>query len=330
MVADETYELALPLLHDETLDDDDKTEKLEELLRDKTTLTGKSLENAVLDCLWRFREAGSTSNSPPPSRHTVIRRPSPAPWQVGRALTPVSPSPRLVSSPSGFGIVPPGLSRAKSSNASPFSSPRPSPRLAHPTPPIPHSPSWSGYPPSERASPAPDLYGDLGTDAVDWLFSEDAEGAHLMAAGESGLNGAAAEWIQPQTVDMSPYDMLRSILHDDRPDEELQSALESNGYDLSATVLALMGDAALEQHPTSAPEPDRTLVVGRALAPAFRPSTPAGQSKSNIICKYYLSTGHCARADCRFSHDTTKTLCKCVAHAVLRAHACTYRAPDTS
>jgi hypothetical protein len=125
------------------------------------------------------------------------------------------------------------------------------------------------------------------------------------------LNAAAAEWVQPQTVDMGPYDMLRSILRDDRPDEEIEQALEANGYDLSAALIMLMGAQALDgQHvPTAIHEP-ATFQVGKSMSPAFRPATPAGQAKSNIICKYFLSSGHCARADCRFSHDTTKTLCK--------------------
>jgi hypothetical protein len=125
------------------------------------------------------------------------------------------------------------------------------------------------------------------------------------------LNGAAAEWIQPQTVDMGPYDMLRSILRDDRPDEEIEQALEANAYDLSAALITLMGAQALDaQHVPAAVQEPAIFQVGKSMSPAFRPATPAGQIKSNIICKYFLSSGHCARADCRFSHDTTKTLCK--------------------
>jgi hypothetical protein len=128
--------------------------------------------------------------------------------------------------------------------------------------------------------------------------------------GDNMLNGGAAEFIQP-SMDMGPYDMLRSILRDDRPDEEIEKALEANGYDLSAALLALMGNQAFEsqQVPTSVAETN-TYLVGKSMSPAFRPATPAGQAKSNIVCKYFLSTGHCARADCRFSHDTSKTLCK--------------------
>lgn len=312
MVADEVYDLCLPVLQDDTLEDDDKTDRLEELLRKETSLTGKSLENAVLDCLWRFRDAGNSSSSPPPSRHTIIRRASPAPWQVGRAPTPVNSSPRTIHPPPGFGIAPPGFSRAKSSNASPFTSPRPSPRLAFSSPHIPHSPSLSAYQPSETTSPAPDIYGDLGSDAVDWLINDDSGSTESSSFTDGVLNGAAAEWIQPQIMDMSPYDMLRSILRDDRPDEEIEKALESNGYDLSATIIALMGSQGFDtqQVQTTLAESDRTFVVGKSMSPAFRPATPANQAKSNIVCKYFLSSGHCARADCRFSHDTSRTLCK--------------------
>ncbi|KAF2118456.1 hypothetical protein BDV96DRAFT_643701 [Lophiotrema nucula] len=310
MVADEVFEVALPVLRDDSIEEDDKTDRLEEVLRKHTGLSGKSLENVVLDCLWRFRDAnsGNTTGSPPPSRHTVIRSRSPAPWQQ-RVPTPVQHSPRTINPPPGFGIAPPGFTRAKSSNASPFTSPRPSPRLAFSSPYIPHSPSLSAYQFSEGASPSADIYGDLGSDTVDWLVNDD--GSSDTSFMENGtLNGAAAEWVQPQTVDMGPYDMLRSILRDDRSDEELEKVLEANGYDLSAALLALMGTQAFESQQVQAVPDPTTYLVGKSMSPAFRPATPAGQQKSNIVCKYFLSTGHCARADCRFSHDTSKTLCK--------------------
>lgn len=312
MIADSLFEACLPILQDDTLDEDDRTDKLEELVRKETGFTGKSLENVILDCLWRFRDAGNASASPPPSRHTIIRRPSPAPWQTNRAPTPVQHSPRTIQPPPGFGIAPPAFTRAKSSTASPFTSPRPSPRLAFSTPHIPHSPSLSAYQFSESSPIAQDIYGDLGSDSVDWLVNDDSgstESSSLM--GDGMLNGAAAEWVQPQTMDMGPYDMLRSILRDDRPDDEIEKALEANGYDLTAALLALMGSQAFDGQQISTPmtEPS-TYLVGKSLSPAFRPATPAGQQKSNIVCKYFLSTGHCARADCRFSHDTSKTLCK--------------------
>lgn len=279
-------------------------------MRKETGLTGKSLENIVLDCLWRYRDAGSSSSSPPPSRHTIIRRPSPAPWQANRAPTPVNNSPRMINPPPGFGIAPPSFIRTKSSTASPFTSPRPSPRLAFSSPHIPHSPSLSAYQFSEGTSPNAELYGDLDTHSVDWLVNDDSGSTESSLLGDGTLNGGAAEWVQPQTMDMGPYDMLRSILRDDRSDEELEKVLEANGFDLSAALLALMGQQLEGQQLTTAAPEQAGYIIGKSMSPAFRPSTPSGQQKSNIVCKYFLSTGHCARADCRFSHDTSKTLCK--------------------
>lgn len=309
MIPDAAYELCLPILQDESLDDDDKTDKLEETLRKDTSLTGKALENAVLDALWRHRNSTSkASTSPPPTRHTVLRRPSPAPWQIARTSTPLGSSPRIAPPP-GFGIAPPGFMRTKSSTGSPFTSPRPSPRLAFSTPHIPHSPSLSAYQFSETSN-TPDVYGDLSSDSVDWLVNDDNISESSSVPGETSLNGAAAEWIQPYTMEMSPYDMLRSVLRDEKSNEELEKALEANEYDLSATIMALMGQQGNGGSSTPFSESERTFTVGKSMSPAFRPATPVGQAKSNILCKYWLSSGHCARADCRFSHDPSKTLCK--------------------
>jgi len=174
MVSDNTYELCLPILQDATLEDEDKTDKLEELLKKETTLTGGSLDNAILDILWRFREGPTSASSPPPLRHTVLRRPSPAPWQIPRgAASPASSSPRLgVTSLASSGI-PPSFSRGKSSTASPFTSPRPSPRLAFSSPAIPHSPSLNAYEFPTDTSPTQDIYGDYGSDNVDWIVNDD-------------------------------------------------------------------------------------------------------------------------------------------------------------
>ncbi len=153
------------------------------------------------------------------------------------------------------------------------------------------------------------LYGDLDSQSVDWLVNEEAGSPDSSLLGEGTLNGAAAEWVQPQTMDMGPYDMLRSILRDDRSDEEIERVLEANGFDLSAALLALMGQQ-VETRPIPVATPERTgYIIGKSMSPPYRSSTPS-QQKTNIVCKYFLSTGHCARADCRFSHDTSRTLCK--------------------
>ena len=180
MVSEKIYNMCLPVLQDEGIAEEDKTDQIEELLRKNVSLTGKALEDAVLGVLWQHKFSDGSTTSPPPVRPAVIRRPSPAPWQIQRASTPgASSSPRSTSAtihpPPGFGIAPPSFKRAISSTASPspFGSPKPSPRLAYATPTIPHSPSLSAYEFSEP-SPTVDTYGDLGSDNVDWLVNDDA------------------------------------------------------------------------------------------------------------------------------------------------------------
>lgn len=307
-ISDEVYELCLPVLKDESLDDEDKTEKMEEVLRKDTALNGKALENAILDAMWRWRSAKDGMASPPPARHTIVRKSSPAPWQLNRTPTPSGSSPRI-GPPPGFGVAPPAFARAKSSSAiSPFTSPRPSPRLAVATPHIPHSPSLNAYEFSSQASPNTDEYGDYGSDTVDWLVNDDAAStASSSMMNEGSLNGAAAEWV-PDNMDM--YDLLRSIIREERSNEELERILEANSYDLSSTVSALMEGSGFPSHATPSSEVDRTYLVGKSMTPTYRPTTPLGQAKTPVMCKYWLQTGHCARADCRFSHDPSKTLCK--------------------
>ncbi|KAK2056494.1 smr domain-containing protein [Colletotrichum caudatum] len=314
MVSDEHYEICLPILQDATLEDEDKTDKLEDLLRSQTTLNGSSLDNAILDVLWRYRDGGGAAASPPPIRQTILRRPSPASWR-GNA-TPLSGSPRLGVSPlAPPGFVPsftPSFTRTKSSAASPFSSPRPSPRLAFATPAIPHSPNLNAYEFASDKSPSHETFGDYQTENVEWLVADDAISITSSLGTSSGLNAAAPEFssMSSQQADMSPYDMLRSILGQTRTDEEIEAALAVHGYDLSATIVSIMESQAQENgYSSPQPEENNISLIGKALAAESRPTTPAGQ-RSGVICKFYMSTGQCLRADCRFSHDLSNHLCK--------------------
>jgi hypothetical protein len=315
MVSDATYEICLPILQDTTIEDEEKTDKLEELLKKETTLGGISLENAVLDVLWRYREGSQNATSPPPMRHTVLRRPSPAPWQIPRGgTTPVSSSPRLGASPlAPPGFIPQSFSRTKSSTASPFTSPRPSPRLAFSSPVIPHSPSLNAYEFPTDTSPTQEIYGDYGSDNVDWLVNDDGgSNTSSSVGGSSGLNAAAAEYIQPQQTDMSPYDMLRSILGPSKSDDEIEAALAVHGYDLSATIMAFMDGQTGDGSVTRAQSTEAAaILIGKSMTPDVpRPITPAGQQRSGVVCRFWLSTGQCLRADCRFSHDLSNHICK--------------------
>ncbi len=320
MVSDTIYELCLPILQDGSLEEEDKTEKVEELLRKQTALVGPTLEDAILNVLWRYRDSMAPATSSPPVRHTVIRRSSPAPWQTPRTGTPLaSPKPTGVSPvpPPGLGFAAPAFTRAKSSTASPFTSPRPSPRLALASP-IPHSPNLNAYEFSD-SGPTPEIYGDFGSDTVDWLVNDDtasnASSAGGRYSGESGLSGAAAAWVQPQQIDMSSYDMLRSVLGDEKSDEEIEKALEMNGYDLSATIMTLMDGQYMgaQQVQTAMADQNGKILVGKSMQTNNPISgTSPEQRRSGVVCRFWLQDGQCFRADCRYTHDLSNHICKYV------------------
>ncbi|KAK2747327.1 hypothetical protein FQN57_002225 [Myotisia sp. PD_48] len=305
MFSEETFELCLRILEAEDEGEEEKVEKLEAFLRERESLTDGALENAVLDVLWRHRNSTLPETSPPPLRHTVIRRPSPAPWQMGRSSTPLSSPSNSGSSPvttTWFPVPRGGFPRApRSLTASPFTSPRPSPRLAL-VQPIPHSPNLNSYSFSDR-TPAPDIYGDYGSDAVDWLVNEDARST----TSSTGLSAAAPEWIAPP--DMGPYDILRSVLGEQKTNEEIELALETNGYDLGATIASLTEQRETDSSPSSNNNSQLLAEKSAAIDPT-RPLTPSNPARSPIVCKYWLSTGQCLRADCRFSHDLSGHVCK--------------------
>ncbi|KAF5020560.1 hypothetical protein F66182_7424 [Fusarium sp. NRRL 66182] len=290
MVSDEHFELCLPILQDQTLEDEDKTDRLEELFRKETNLTGTSLDNAILDALWRYREGGGTSTSPPPIRQTILRRPSPASWRG--SPTPLSGSPRLAVSPlAPPGFVPSTFGRGISSTASPFSSPRASPRLALATPVIPHSPNLNAYEFASDPTPAIEILGDYQAENVEWLVNDDAVSVTSSVGTPSSLNAAAPEFssMSAQSADMSPYDMLRSILGQAKSDDEIETALGQNGYDLSATIVYFMESQAQDNLPggVSLEEP-----------------------KNVLIGKYWVMGNCLAGETCIFSHDPTKLMNK--------------------
>ncbi|KAK3720793.1 hypothetical protein LTR37_003456 [Vermiconidia calcicola] len=309
MVSDKIYDLCRPILENGGLSEEDKTDQLEELLgAAPTSLKGRALEDAVLGSLWQWKSASDQKSSPPPVRGVaVVRSRSPAPW-LQRAGTPTSStgSPRPLSAAP---VAPPGLfARTKSSTHSPFSSPRPSPRLPVATPVIPHSPRLSAYQFSE-SSPATENYGDYGSDTVDWLVNDDA--SSNTSFGDAGFSNGA-DYMSPYMTEMSPYDMLRSILQDNRTDDELQQLLEANGWDLGQTVNSVMEmqGAGGNAMPNAVQEQNRTYLVGKSMSPSSRPVTPAGQQRSPIVCRYWLASGTCARADCRFAHEIENHVCK--------------------
>lgn len=311
MASDTLYEPCLPILEDSALDGEERTERLEQLLAKEHSLTGQALEDAVLNVLWRFRDASDPSTASPPARHTIIRKSSPAPWQLPQ------PSSGLAS-PSLSAVMPassrpsrPGFNRARSYGASPFGSPRPSPRLAFASP-VPHSPQLESYQFSEPGDCQND-YGDIGSDNVDWLLNDETRSRPSSSGGTgAGSMYEGSLWNESQQDNMSPYDMLRSVLGDHKTDEDLEAALAANGYDLSLTIMSLMGSQpSFPQEPEYVPRPTGEVLIGKSMT-TERPinSRQNSRGRSPIVCKYFLSGGRCMRADCRFSHDLSGHICK--------------------
>ncbi|PWW78771.1 hypothetical protein C7212DRAFT_273090 [Tuber magnatum] len=291
MISDELFEECRLILQDTNLLEEDQTEKVSALIASKTDLTGTPLDNETLDVLWRYREKISSTSSPPIRHaHTIVRRASPAPWQFPRVGTP---TPSLGSTPP---MAPPSFSPSFIGKSSPFPSPRPSPRLAHSSPLIPHSPNLNNYEPSFSSDPGfpPEAYGDFGSETVAWLVGDD---------NSMGLGNRSA-----LQENMSPHDMLRSVLGEGRSDEEIEQALEVCGYDLSTTLTMLMdqqhGNNAASQHA------EASAVIGKSTMPAPIPAARPVTPRNGVVCRFFLSTGQCLRADCRFSHDLGTTICK--------------------
>jgi hypothetical protein len=174
---------------------------------------------------------------------------------------------------------------------------------------VPHSPNLNAYQ-FANDEPSQEVFGDYQSENVDWLVNDDAVSVTSSVGGSSGLNVSAPEFVSTQQADMTPYDMLRSILGQSKSDEEISAALAMHGYDLGATVAAIMDNQVQDNLALAAQAEEARIVVGRAMTPDGRPATPADQLKSSIICKFYLSTGQCLRADCRFSHDLSSHICK--------------------
>jgi hypothetical protein len=178
---------------------------------------------------------------------------------------------------------------------------------------IPHSPNLNAYEFASDPTPAIEILGDYQAENVEWLVNDDAVSVTSSVGTSSGLNAAAPEFssMTAQQADMSPYDMLRSILGQTRTDEEIEAALADHGYDLSATIVSIMESQGQDGALVAAQlEEPKNVLIGKSMSADGRPTTPVGQQKSGVICKFYMSTGQCLRADCRFSHDLSNHLCK--------------------
>ncbi|KAH9888916.1 hypothetical protein C8Q73DRAFT_708658 [Cubamyces lactineus] len=175
------------------------------------------------------------------------------------------------------------------------------------------------------------------------LSAEDSPFAHMY--GNNGdHNGHSYEGQQAQKQDdemdpevaamltdgMTPFDVLSSVFGATLAPSELEEALAANGYDFERAMTWLV-DRSLPSHPT--PSQPRVQSVGNRVMLVQRDGHggivrggraafhgPQGRNGGrfvngraapggNRVCRYFLA-GECLRADCRFSHDLERALCR--------------------
>ncbi|KAG6868794.1 hypothetical protein C0993_010424 [Termitomyces sp. T159_Od127] len=138
---------------------------------------------------------------------------------------------------------------------------------------------------------------------------------------------------QSQLTDgMTPFDVLSSVFGSTLAPSELEEALAVNGYDFERAMAWLV-----DRGPTAQPQPQvrmqsmggRVTLVSREAMGNGRGNTPrnnfantngsryvtngTGRARpvpgGNRVCRYFMA-GECLRADCRFSHDLERALCR--------------------
>ncbi|KAF9785105.1 hypothetical protein BJ322DRAFT_1108566 [Thelephora terrestris] len=140
-------------------------------------------------------------------------------------------------------------------------------------------------------------------------------------------NGSDPDEMDPETAalltdGMAPIDVLSSVFGATLPPSELEEALATNGYDFDKAITSLI-DRAMPVNNQSSGGPIRVQHVGNRVSlvqnggPAFGGRgnnvkfNQAGRQSTggNRVCRYFLA-GECLRADCRFSHDFERALCR--------------------
>ncbi|KAF8199165.1 hypothetical protein BJ912DRAFT_951130 [Pholiota molesta] len=139
------------------------------------------------------------------------------------------------------------------------------------------------------------------------------------------------------TDGMTPFDVLSSVFGSTLAPSELEEALAANGFDFDR-AMAWLVDRSLPPAPSHSPQNRmqhmgaRVTLVSRDAAGRGGPAQANGARGSfqsannngrpapryvngrpvpggNRVCRYFVA-GECLRADCRFSHDLERALCR--------------------
>ncbi|TFK74896.1 hypothetical protein BDN72DRAFT_892598 [Pluteus cervinus] len=151
--------------------------------------------------------------------------------------------------------------------------------------------------------------------------------------GTSGPNEASDVEAESVLTDgMTPFDVLSSVFGSTLAPSELEEALLANAYDFDKAMVWLVERAL----PPTVPQSTqirvqqhlgaRVNLVSRDPMPSTRgrgfvpPSQPPDRGNGrfvngrpaptgNRVCRYFVA-GECLRADCRYSHDLERALCR--------------------
>ncbi|KAJ7623435.1 hypothetical protein FB45DRAFT_925668 [Roridomyces roridus] len=132
------------------------------------------------------------------------------------------------------------------------------------------------------------------------------------------MDAAAAAML---TEGMTPFDVLSSVFGNSLAPSELENALVVNGYEFER-AMAWLVDRAPPTSPQPAPQLRIQQMGGRVTVVARDPARGRGDGRTppryvngrpaqggNRVCRYFVA-GECLRADCRFSHDLERALCR--------------------
>ncbi|KAL0580574.1 hypothetical protein V5O48_001399 [Marasmius crinis-equi] len=130
------------------------------------------------------------------------------------------------------------------------------------------------------------------------------------------------------TDGMTPFDVLSSVFGSTLAPSELEEALAENAYDFERSMQWLIERALPQLPPQTHPLKmqhmgGRVTLVSRDMRGMNRggyQSSGPGRSApryvngkpvpgGNRVCRYFVA-GECLRADCRFSHDLERALCR--------------------
>ncbi|KAJ3555516.1 hypothetical protein NM688_g2531 [Phlebia brevispora] len=257
------------------------------------------------------------ADTPSPDMWAHTSRPT-SKLAIAAPLTPESALLPRASTPSSLRLsLQPGDDDEEDDPFDPFA-PKPMPRSFHPVEPEVSQP-WSNSSLSSSSLSTDDAqYGYYMNGEYDPSYSSQS----LQEAEQYDSD------VNPMLTDgMAPLDVLSTIFGSALAPSELEEALANNAYDFDRAMSWLVDRQIATQHATAVPPSAALKVqpVGNRVSIVSRDGFPRGGRGGfanrgqkfpsrpvpggNRVCRYFLA-GECLRADCRFSHDLERALCR--------------------